>query len=103
MLASKLKNVSLSLEYQQLKAAAGGSGVGGSGRGPGARWARLRVNQEIACRILESVPGGYLVKVDDVDLPSYLVSEARIESGQEILAQVFCIHKGRLILCPLAG
>ncbi|MDP3507234.1 MAG: hypothetical protein Q8T09_04545 [Candidatus Melainabacteria bacterium] len=101
MPASKLKNVSSILEYQQLKAAAGGSG--GGGQGHGAKRKCLRVNQEIACRILESVPGGYLVKVDDVDLPSYLVSEARIESGQEILAQVFCIHNGSLILCPLAG
>ncbi|MBP9092479.1 hypothetical protein KBI23_15735 [bacterium] len=102
----KSKNVSSIVEYQRLKAAAGGSGVGGGGgRGSanGATWKRLRANQEIGCRILESVPGGYLIRVDEVDLPSYLVSEASIESGQEILAQFFCIHKGSLILCPLAG
>ncbi|MFA7339934.1 MAG: hypothetical protein WC028_24330 [Candidatus Obscuribacterales bacterium] len=94
------------LQFQVLKTAAGGSGVGdgsGSGGRGGASWKRLRANQEFVCRILEAVPGGYLIKVDDVDLPSYLISEACIEPGQEILAQFFCSHKRNLILCPLAG
>ncbi len=108
MLGPKRKSVSSILQYQQLKAAAGGSGVGGgSGSGPGsgngATWRRLRPNQELVCSIIEAVPGGYLIKVDDVDLPSYLITEARIEPGQEILAQFFCIHRKNLILCPLAG
>ena len=106
----KSKNVSSIVEYQLLKAAAGGSGAGGgsgsgggSGGASGANLRRLRASQEIVCRILETVPGGYLIKVDNLDLPSYLISEARIQPGQEILAQFFCIHKGCLILCPLAG
>jgi hypothetical protein len=99
------KNVCSILQYQELKAAAGGSGVGGGGRGGrnGASWKRLRANQEIVCRILEAVPGGYLIEVDDVNLPSYLISEACIEPSQQILAQFLCIHKRNLILCPLAG
>lgn len=107
MPAPQSKNVCSILQYQELKAAAGGSGIGGGGSGRGGRngapWKRLRANQEIVCRILEAVPGGYLIEVDDVDLPSFLISEACIEPGQQILAQFLCIHKRNLILCPLAG
>ena len=110
MLEPKRKSVSSILQYQQLKAAAGGSGVGGGsgagsgpGSGNGAAWRRLRQNQELVCCIIEAVPGGYLIRVEDVDLPSYLITEACLEPGQEILAQLFCIHRKNLILCPLAG
>ncbi len=106
MLRPQRKNVASIVQYQQLRAAAGGSGVGGgsgSGSRNGATWRRLRPNQELVCRIIEAVPGGYLIKVDDVDLPSYLITDACIEPGQEILAQFFCVHQKNLILCPLAG
>ena len=106
MLRPQHKSISSIFQYQQLKTAAGGSGVGG-GSGPGGRngatWRRLRPNQELVCCILEAVPGGYLIKVDEVDLPSYLISEAHIEPGQEILAQFLCKYRNNLILCPLAG
>lgn len=106
MLGPQRKNVASIMQYQQLKAAAGGSGVGGgsgSGCGSGGNCRRLRQSQEVVCCVLEAVPGGYLIKVDGVDLPSYLVTEACIEPGQEILAQVFCIHRKSLTLCPVAG
>jgi hypothetical protein len=101
------KVVTSLLQYQQLKTAAGGSGVGGSGAGGGRGrnpdLRRLRENQEITVRIVEAIPGGYRIKVADFDLPSYLLSDAKIRIGEEILAQFLCGYKDNLIFCPLAG
>ncbi|MFA6556886.1 MAG: hypothetical protein WCT03_10740 [Candidatus Obscuribacterales bacterium] len=100
------KVVTSLLQYQQLKTAAGGSGVGGSGAGGGRGnpdLRRLRENQEITVRIVEAIPGGYRIKVADFDLPSYLLSDARIRIGEEILARFLCGYKDNLIFCPIAG
>ncbi len=96
------KGVPSLLQYQQLKAAAGGSGAGSGGRGgPGLR--QLRERNEIAVHIVAAIPGGYLIKVANFTMPTYLVSDAHIEPGQEILAQFLCIRSNSLIFCPIAG
>lgn len=100
------KVVTSLLQYQQLKAAAGGSGVGGSGAGGGRGnpdLRRLRENKEITVRIVEAIPGGYQIKVAEFDLPSYLLSDARIRIDEKILARFLCCYKDNLIFCPLAG
>jgi len=100
------KVVTSLLQYQQLKTAAGGSGVGGSGAGGGRGnpdLRRLRENQEITVRIVEAIPGGYRIKVADFDLPSYLLSDAKIRIDEEILARFLCGYKDNFIFCPLAG
>ena len=96
------KGVVSQLQYQQLKTAAGGTGSGSGGRGHSAL-RRLRETKEITVCVVESIPGGYLVKVNDFDMPSYLITEAKIEIGKEILAQFLCVYKNNLIFCPLAG
>ncbi|CAN5407160.1 hypothetical protein BH11CYA1_BH11CYA1_48480 [soil metagenome] len=88
------------LQYQQLKAAAGGAGSGGGGH---LSLRHLRANKEITVHIVEAIPGGYLIQVPDFNMPSYLISEANIAIGHKILAQFLCLYKNNLIFCPLAG
>jgi hypothetical protein len=68
------------IQYEQLKAAAGGGGSrGGNGLTPG---------QNVICTVISSEPGGYAVTVTGrPNAPGFLPTQAILRSGEEILAQ----------------
>lgn len=81
------------VQYEQLKAAAGGSGSSGSGG--------YRSGQKIVCKIMNSEPGGYVVSIPNDNMPGFLPTSALLHPGAEVLAQYVCVHRGRVMVSAL--
>lgn len=81
------------IEYEQLKAAAGGSGSGtGSGN------IGIRAGQFVACKVLRAACGGYDVKLHKHNVLGFLPTEATLNDGDELVAQFVCMHNNRVLL-----
>lgn len=54
--------------------------------------------QNVICKIAKAEPGGYAVTITKDNLPGYLPSNGRYNSGDEVLATFVCIDKNRVLL-----
>lgn len=92
------KSTTSIIEFKTLKAAAGGAGGAG-----GSRDRRFRAGEEVVCKVLAPVDGGYQIVVDGVSNPASLKSAAAIAVDEELVVQFLCRYKKRFLFGPLAG
>ena len=83
------------IEYNQLKAAAGGSGASGGG-------SFYRQGQNLRCKILSKTnDGGYDVLILEDNVRAFLKTGNDYEDGEEALAMFVCVHKSRIVLTQM--
>ena len=98
----RIQTEQIILQYEDLKAAAGGSGAGGgrgrrSGSG-GKGGGGYKAGQDVVCKIIEPSPGGYDVVLLKDNLKGFLPTQVRLNPGAKIVGQFVCMHNERALL-----
>jgi hypothetical protein len=57
-----------------------------------------KAGQNVICKVTNAEPGGYAVIIPKDNLPGFLPTQARLKTGEEILAQFVCVHNNRILL-----
>jgi hypothetical protein len=78
------------IQYEQLRAAAGGSGSSSGGG--------FRCGQSLICKVSHAEPGGWAVIVQKDAMPGFLFTDLQLRPGDEIFAIFVCVRDGRILL-----
>jgi hypothetical protein len=80
-MSRRLKPKAEIIQYEQLRAAAGGSGSSSGGG--------YRCGQNLICKVSHAEPGGWAVVLQKDDTPGFLVTDLKLRPGEEILLCLF--------------